>query len=54
MPNDVGDWGEKDISGAYDGPLNIAGEQVRLEDLPPLGDSDVASEPAEHPRDGSS
>lgn len=35
--NDVGQWGDKDVSGAYDGPLNIAGEQVDVEKLPPFG-----------------
>lgn len=37
--NDVGDWGEKDIAGAYSKPLMIAGEQVDLEHTPKFGDA---------------
>jgi hypothetical protein len=38
--NDVGSWGDKSLVGAYDGPLNIAGELVRVEELPPFGDDE--------------
>jgi hypothetical protein len=42
--NDVGDWGEKDIRGAYSGPLNIAGERVDVDQLPPFGDNAGSAE----------
>lgn len=38
--NDVGEWGEKDQRGAYDGPLNIGGEKVDVDKLPALCDLD--------------
>ena len=38
--SDVGEWGEKDVRGAYSSPLRIAGELVDVEKLPPLGDVD--------------
>jgi hypothetical protein len=39
--SDISEWGEKDVRGAYDGPLNIAGEQVDLDDTPGLSDNDT-------------
>ena len=38
--NDVGDWGETDLRGMYDGPLEIAGEMVDVSKLPAFGDVD--------------
>jgi hypothetical protein len=40
VPNDVSDWGEKNISGAYDEPFAVAGEEVDLDGLPPFGERD--------------
>lgn len=41
MPNDVGEWGEKDIGGAYATPLTIAGEAVDVDKLPAFGSGDA-------------
>jgi hypothetical protein len=38
--SDAADFGEKDVRGAYSGPLNIAGELVDVEKLPPFGEID--------------
>lgn len=38
--SDVGEWGEKDVRGAYDGPLEIAGEKVDLDQTPALSEND--------------
>jgi hypothetical protein len=39
--NDVGVWGEKELSNAdYSEPLRIAGEVIDLDALPKFGDSD--------------
>jgi hypothetical protein len=38
--NDVGDWGEKDLTGAYRSPLKIAGEAVDIGKLPAFGSGD--------------
>lgn len=43
MPNDVGEWGEKDTTGAYDSPLSIAGESVNLDSLPAFGSTEKAA-----------
>jgi hypothetical protein len=42
VPNDVSECGDKDISGAYDTPFMIAGEEVDLDNLPAFGDTDDA------------
>lgn len=34
---DAAEWGEKPTDDAYDGPLNIAGEQVDVSSLPKFG-----------------
>lgn len=36
--NDVGEWGEKDISGAYATPFMVGGEAVDIGSLPAFGD----------------
>lgn len=41
--NDVGEWGEKDISGAYDGPFMVGGEAVDTRSLPAFGDDTPSS-----------
>lgn len=43
MPNDVGEWGDKDTRGAYSTPLKIAGELVDVDKLPKFGDDGPAS-----------
>jgi hypothetical protein len=40
VPNDVSEWGEKDISGAYGRPFVVAGEEVGLDNPPAFGDRD--------------
>lgn len=37
---DVGEFGEKDQRGTYDGPLNIAGELVDVDGLPAVSEND--------------
>lgn len=35
--SDPAEWGEKSTDDAYDGPLNIAGEEVDVASLPRFG-----------------
>lgn len=50
MPSDCSVWGEKDGRGAYNRPLNVAGELVDVEkDLPPFSEVDKLPSPE---RDG--
>lgn len=49
MPNDVGQWGDKDTRGAYAKPLTIAGEKVDVDKLPKFGDEGPAEKPAKAP-----
>lgn len=39
MPNDVGQWGDKDVRGMYSGPSVIAGEKVDWDTLPEFGEN---------------
>lgn len=38
MPNDVGEWGDKDTRGAWPAQMTIAGETVEVAKLPKFGD----------------
>lgn len=38
MPNDVGEWGDKDTRGAWPATMTIAGEQVDTTQLPAFGE----------------
>lgn len=46
--NDVGDWGEKKLKGAYAKPLIVGGERVDIDKLPAFG-SDEANATAKAP-----
>lgn len=38
MPNDVGAWGDKDTRGAWPASMEIAGEHVKMDELPKFGE----------------